>query len=399
MLSYLSFGLIFQLRGISKHRLVLFRYHKGKSFLWKFQINPILLSHIFCRVMREKGKKNHINTRRSENHPKDEIYQVNGIAYLESDLKLAHLRILMAIISHLQNAIHYKISRGRRNTPIPTAYLPPKGEVGQYGPTRTIEIPVKDFHMGRNNGARLRLYLSELQTTHCIFPERCRYPGLIAGFTFPAYSTSVQIHILDEMINRLLLTEEGYSYYSHSSALSLTNKYTVRLYWMICSWRGKGGFVITLDNFKRILSLTEGYDRYDNIVSRVIKPAQQELQERFPIWFIFRSYDTSGYKRLVFKVKIRLTEEERSQKTNEARDICFGLLSELGGRTDTISGIFHRLEYEDLRPFMNKLVELSGYIKNNPSIKDRDSYIKSSLQQWFDDWSQRYQELSEDHEK
>ena len=382
-----------------KHRLVLFRYHKGKSFLWKFQINPILLSHIFSRVMREKGNKMKFKTRRSESHPKDEIYQVNGIAYLECDMKLAHLRILMAIIKHLQNAIHYKISRGKRHASIPSAYLPPKGEICQFGLTRTIEIPVKDFHMGRNNGARLRLYLSELQNTLCIFPERCRYPGLIAGFTFPAYSTSVQIHILDKMINRLLLTEEGYSYYSHSSALSLTNKYTVRLYWMICSWRGKGGFVITLDNFKRILSLTEGYDRYDNIVSRVIKPAQQELQERFPIWFLFRSYDTSGYKRLVFKVKIRLTEEERSQKTNEARDICFGLLSELGARTDTISGIFNRLEYEDLRPFMNKLVELSGYIKNNPSIKDRDSYIKSSLQQWFDDWSQRYQELSEDHEK
>lgn len=382
-----------------KYRLVLFRYHKGKSFLWKFQINPILLSHIFSRVMREKGNKMKFKTRRSESHPKDEIYQVNGIAYLECDMKLAHLRILMAIIKHLQNAIHYKISRGKRHASIPSAYLPPKGEICQFGLTRTIEIPVKDFHMGRNNGARLRLYLSELQNTLCIFPERCRYPGLIVGFTFPAYSTRVQIHLLDKMIHRLLLTEEGYSSYSHSSALTLTNKYTVRLYWMICSWRGKGGFVITLDNFKRILSLTEGYDRYDNIVSRVIKPAQQELQDRFPIWFLFRSYDTSGYKRLVFKVKIRLTEEERSQKTNEARDICFGLLSELGARTDTISGIFHRLEYEDLRPFMNKLVELSGYIKNNPSIKDRDSYIKSSLQQWFDDWSQRYQELSEDHEK
>ena len=377
----------------------MFRYHKGKSFLWKFQINPILLSHIFCRVMREKGKKNQIKTRRSESHPKDEIYQVNGIAYLESDLKLAHLRILMAIISHLQNAIHYKISRGKRNIPIPSAYLPPKGEIGQYGPTRTIEIPVRDFHMGRNNGARLRLYLSELQNTLCIFPERCRYPGLIAGFTFPAYSTSVQIHILDKMINRLLLTEEGYSFYSHSFALSLTNKYTVRLYWMMCSWRGKGGFVITLENFKRILSLTEGYDRYDNIVARVIKPAQKELQERFPIWFQFRTYDTSGNKRLVFKVKINLSEEERSQKTNEVLDICFGLLSEMGARTDTISGIFLRLEYEDLRPFMEKLVGLSGYIKNNSSIKDRDSYISASLNQWFNDWSLRYQELSEDYEK
>ncbi len=71
----------------------------------------------------------------------------------------------------------------------------------------------------------------------------------------------------------------------------------------------------------------------------------------------------------------------------------------MGAQTDTISGIFLRLEYEDLRPFMNKLVELSGYIKNNPSIKDRDSYISASLNQWFDDWLLRYQKLSEDHEK
>ena len=349
--------------------------------------------------MKQNCKKKHIKSLRPESHPKDEIYQVNGVAYLESDLKLAHLRILMAIIKHLQNAIHYKITRAKRNLSLPSSYLPPKGDVSNNGPTRTIEIPVKDFRMGRNNGARLRLYLSELQTTHCIFPERSRFSGLIAGFTFPAYSTTVQIHLLDTMVSRLLLTEEGYSSYSHSSALSLTNKYTVRLYWMICSWRGKGGFVITLDNFKRILSLSEGYDRYDNIVSRVIKPAQQELQERFPIWFLFRSYDTAGYKRLVFKVKIRLTEEERSQKTTEARDICFSLLSEMGAKTDTISGIFLRLEYEDLRPFMSKLVELSGYIKSNPSIKDRDSYISASLNQWFNDWSLRYQELSEDHEK
>lgn len=349
--------------------------------------------------MKENSKKKHIKGLRPEGHPKDEIYQVNGVVYLESDLKLAHLRILMAIINRLQNAIHYKITRARRNSSLPAAYLPPKGEICNFGPTRTIEIPVKDFHMGRNNGARLRLYLSELQTTHCMFPDKSRFAGLIAGFTFPAYSTTVRIHLLDKMVSRLLLTEEGYSYYSHSSALTLTNKYTVRLYWMICSWRGKGGFVITLDNFKRILSLSEAYDRFDNIVSRVIRPAQQELQEKFPIWFLFKAYDTAGHKRLVFKVKIRLSEEERNRKTNEARDICFGLLSEMGAMPDTISGIFRSLEYEDLKPFMNKLVELSGYIKNNPSIRDRDSYIHASLDQWFEDWTLRYQELSEDQEK
>ena len=38
-------------------------------------------------------------------------------------------------------------------------------------------------------------------------------------------------------------------------------------------------------------------------------------------------------------------------------------------------------------------------IKNNPSIRDRDSYIHASLDQWFEDWTLRYQELSEDQEK
>ena len=42
---------------------------------------------------------------------RDELLHVNGVAYIEGNLKLAHLRILIAIVSHLQSAIQFKVSR------------------------------------------------------------------------------------------------------------------------------------------------------------------------------------------------------------------------------------------------------------------------------------------------
>ena len=55
---------------------------------------------------------------------RDELYHVNGVAYLEGNLKLAHLRILIAIINHLQEALHYKISRKKAGLRIPDHLLP-----------------------------------------------------------------------------------------------------------------------------------------------------------------------------------------------------------------------------------------------------------------------------------
>ena len=330
----------------------------------------------------------------------DELYQTNSVAYIEADLKINHLRILMAIIKHLQRPIRYKVDRSGRTVHIPDSLLPTLDTDTRFGKTRSIEIPVSDFHFGRNNGARLRVCLDELCSTRIVFPAASVYlldvfPGLIAGYAFPSYAKSVRISLHDQLIGRLLLTEEGYSHYSHSKALTLTNKYTVRIYWLICSWRNRGGFVISLDTFRKILQLGHGYDKFGGIIKRVLAPAQTQLQERFPIWFQYRVYEDEGKRRLAFKIKVILPPDEQNRLKNEAYDFCFNLLAKTGISPAAFGAVFSRVETEDLKPFVAKMMDLAAYISSHPEIRDKDHYLRASLESWFDDWLLRYQDISE----
>ena len=330
----------------------------------------------------------------------DELYQTNSIAYIEADLKINHLRILMAIIKHLQSPIRYKVEHSINCGPIPDALLPEFSSDTRFVTCRSLEIPVSDFHFGRNNGARVRTCLDELCSTRIVFPSASVYllnvfPGVIAGYSFPAYSQTVQIFLSDHLISRLLLTEQGYGHYSHSKALTLKNKYTVRLYWLICSWRNRGGFVISLDTFRKILQLGRGYEKFSNIVSRVLAPAQEQLQACFPIWFQYRLYDLEGRRRIAFKIKVILPQEEQKRLRNDAYDFCFNVLAKTGISPVAIDDLFSRVETEDLKPFLTKLSDLSTYISLHRDIRDPRRYLHASLESWLDNWLLRYQDIGE----
>lgn len=342
--------------------------------------------------MREAGKK-------------DILYQVNGVAYIEADLKLADLRILMAIIKALQGPIKYSISRSGRHG-IPAAMLPEQRTISPYGKIRVLNIPVSDFHLGIRNGGRLRSYLEALITTRCVFPvlppREGRpqplnvYSGMIVDYEFPAYAKTVNIFLQEEMVSRLLLTENGYSQYSHASALSLTNKCTVRLYWLICSWRNRGGFAISVSNLMKILSLGKSYNRRDNLIEKIIKPAQKELEANFPIWFRFRVVESETKTRIYFKIQLKLDAASRSKEIGRVHDIWFYSLSELGIKRATIDEVFLKIEMEDLTPFSLKIQKLLAHLKENRfAIRDTDAYFRQSMQQWFDDWTLRYQDVAD----
>ena len=371
----------------------------------------------------------------------DELYLANGVAYIEADLKLVHLRILITIIAHLQRAFKHRISHRIRNAPqtlpsghpqtFPTSHprigvhpLPAPGPLTAAGKTRVLHIPLSAFSMGRKNSAKLRLYLSELQSVRIDFPVSKSQPllqrqfqGLLAGYSFPAYARSVEILLPEDLTWRLMLTEDGYTSFSHEGALSIRNKYTVRIYWLLCAWRNRGGFVMRLADLRRILCLSSAYNRIDNLIARVLAPAESELQSQFPIWFHYRIYNAHIPKvpsqnhdisdgsvhenmeyenrqeqggQIVFKICLRVPEEQRTREMRSAWDYCFNLMASVGARQETLRNLFSRLDYEDLRPFMEKLVELTAYIRSH-SITTPDRYILTVMDRWFTSWLHRYQ--------
>ena len=336
----------------------------------------------------------------------DELYHVNGVVYIEANLKINELRVLMAIVRHLQGAILFKVRRHVRKGPVPEVFLPPRREIPDLPGVRVITIPVSDFHFGLNNGKRLRACLQELTATHIIFPSAHKsdssgipvvnnFRGLISGFHFPPYASAVDIYLSDPLIERLLLTEEGYSHYSHAKALSITNKYTVRIYWLICSWRSRGGFCVSIDAFRKILSLGKGYDKLSNIVSRILEPSKADFDAAFPITFQYRTYEADGQNRIVFKIRVLLSESEVSQRKKEVYEFCINLLAKSGIDRTSLPAIIEDLDCEDIQPFILKVTDLCDHIAAARNIKDKNRYFLTSIRQWLATWHLRYPNLSD----
>ena len=161
---------------------------------------------------------------------------------------------------------------------------------------------------------------------------------------------------------------------------------------MICSWKQKGGFAITMDKFRRQFSLGNAYIRQDNLTSKIIQPAHEELKERFPVFFEYRLYTTAS-KYIVFKVKSVKSDAEIQTDLFTARDTVFELLASVGASVTLLSDIFVQLDHEDLLPFIHKLAEVITYIRTNRtgrSIQDVDAYILTSITSWHTNWLSRY---------
>ncbi len=315
--------------------------------------------------------------------PKDDFVMFNGVANLEGSLKLIHLHILIVILIHLQKEIKSSLSS--------------KSGVARFSHKFRLEIPISDFQLGSRNGGRLRRYLEELQHASISIPDMVstestalNLNGIIDDFSFPQYARKVQIVLTDDFANLILRPQDGYFTCSRNLAMSFANKYTLRIYLLICSWKRKGGFVIPLERLRTMFSLGPAYERYDNILTKVVAPAYQELKSRGPVWFEYRLYNTATGRYLAFKIKLYVSDEQKEKERRKIWDSCFNILLTVGANHDAVRGIFSRIEHEDLRPFLSKLIETVSFIRKNGSIKDVNSYINTSMRSWLSDWLSRF---------
>ena len=152
---------------------------------------------------------------------------------------------------------------------------------------------------------------------------------------------------------------------------------------------------MSLRSFVRILCLTEGYT-VNKIVSRILVPSQMELEKSFPIWFKYQIFESGGMKKIVFKIKHRITGEDQQKKIATARDICFYTLVNAGIKTDVLNSIFVRLDYEDVPLFLNKLNMTVAFIRENKEmIKNPERYLIAVMDKWFSEWESHYEEFEE----
>lgn len=253
------------------------------------------------------------------------IIQGNGITYMSADLTLVHLKILMTIIKELQKPICRMVEDIPNNRLRVENVLPElcHDKEDPMMDSRKVTIRIKDIGLGSQNNRYLITCLGYLREKTCIIPSNPRNPsgsdsvivaGLISHFRYDQSSQTLDIYILDAVAKKLLLVRDGFSRYDYLQAMSFDNKYTVRMYWIINSWRGRKGFRITMQQLRYLMSAEDKYPRDDNFISKVIKVAYMELKQKGDIWFEYGRDMRDGRDIFSFKVYQRLTDEERKKR-------------------------------------------------------------------------------------
>ena len=239
----------------------------------------------------------------------------------------------------------------------------------------------------------VRKCLTEMTTINCTFRDETSFPGLLAGFNMPKYSRTADLYIPETMFWKLLDTEDGYFSFNDSEFRQIQNKYTLRIYWLIQSWKNRGGFVISALNLSSILSVSKSYGRIDNLELKIIRPARDYLQSFSRVWFLYRRYSGKSGEHFAFKIKINLTPEEQQHLRKQYFDYCFQNLYSMGVPIQEIEKLMSDIEIEDYRLLAVKIAEIKDYILQHPNISNRKSYILSSLITWQNNWLEKYEEI------
>jgi len=96
----------------------------------------------------------------------------------------------------------------------------------------------------------------------------------------------------------------GGTAYQKAIAMKLRSVYAKRLYKICNRWKDKGGFDMTLDEFREMFRLENKYRLPANLKQRVLEPAKKELKEKADLYFEYEllKVKSRSYNYISFKV-------------------------------------------------------------------------------------------------
>jgi hypothetical protein len=324
---------------------------------------------------------------------KEYIYQPNRITKAEYDYTLIQVRLFNAVVYHLQDVIHKRI-KGVLYKQLSLfdndlSYI-------------SFEIPLKEIASNSAQYGKVKESLKELASIVVTIPyrneamneNRIRYVGLFRADIPEQGKRCAKIIIeIDKMVAKKIIDIDlnqkrepiNYTKFYYHIALKSRIKYTPRIYQLLCSWRKKGHFVITVDDFRKWLGIENKYKYYRDIKNNVLKPVQNELINlNADCWFDCDMNDfeiKEGNK--VISLFFRVMSHEHQAEESKRKDYVEYLLRTHYGFSDEdfrqVDPIF---KYPIMQEVISKISYLSSYLSDD-SIRDKKKYLSDSLLREF----------------
>jgi plasmid replication initiation protein len=327
---------------------------------------------------------------------KDYIYQPNRVTNAIYEYSLTQEKVFNAVMYYLQDAI--KISRkGEDYTQLALFKEFNNAQFIKFNiPLKELSIPQNYEHV-KKAVKKLASIVIEFPHQDAVTKEKyVRYAGLLSANVPVENNRSSHIEVeIDKRIAKLLIDIEqnqygqpiNYTRFLYSIAQSAKNKYTPRVYKLICSWRKKGGFTISLDTFREQMGLDSKYKYYNDIKKHILVPVQEELFEKADCWFNCNSEDfITKQGNTVTHLNFKVITPELIKEDSDKKDYVFHLLrTHFKFEDKQIAQIEPIFSVASTTEILQKIMQLSEFIsKDATKITDITGYIMKSLLNEFE---------------
>ncbi len=341
-----------------------------------------------------KKTKSHISRKNLE-LTNSLIYQPNRITYAQHDFTLIQERILYTVIYLLQKPIQSAFS-GHDYRQLDLFSNQNSSEI-------ILEIPLSSIAK-KQQYPKVRESCKQLAGLVVTIPyldqknnqNRIKYTGLFKIDMPVRYERSSMLRILidkqvAESLIKLDLNDKGkpmnYTRFIYEVTLKAKNKYTPRIYTLLCCWREKGRFLISLSDFRLLMGIENKYQYYRDIRKNILEPVQEELiRINADCWFDCNDFSfTNKKKNTVTDLLFQVITPESQKNTEKLRDYARHLIKIHFNLDDNsfcrINKVIHNSNPNDL---ISKVEYLKGYIQNNKdSIENINEYVIMSLKNAF----------------
>lgn len=321
------------------------------------------------------------------------LKQSNILTFMAADFSVLQLKTVILLVEKMQRYIQQNIDCK---------------EVGIVGSSQqlslftdnsnvvSIELAYRDLGIPAYQYNELKLVLKqltsipvELKTIDSTTGDRyCSYQALVAKVVInetQKYQRNFEIQLDKDVALAFIDIDKGFTKFIKEIAFNAKCKYSIRMYMLISSWQQKGGFEITLKEFRKLFMLGKKYPRYRELYKRVIKPAYEELHENADCWFeVAEKYatpsDTEPYK-LSFKViKSAVSKAEQEQLAKIKENISNMCYSHLHMVDRHMRQLLPLITLENAPGVLKKIVYLANYMeKNSVGIGNEAEYSLTAL--------------------
>ena len=322
------------------------------------------------------------------------IKQPTIVTMMRADFLLLQYKIFVSLMEKLQIAVNESISK--KITPQQLSLFQEFKESNNIA----VQIPIKNFGLPADRYGELKEALKkmvtlpvELDITDPITGEPAwLIKGLFEAIMPKKYSRYVTL-LIDKKIAASLVDvqNQGFTKYLKEVVMKAQNKYTIKIYLLISSWKSKGGFFMSMEEFREYLMIKNKYKDFKDLLKRVIRPAYEELHEKADCWFEMSADYREGEKepfRLHFKIiTAAATIQEREVFASQKKSVEGMLFRHFAMQGKHIQPLLAKITTGNIQAAMAKLGELKDYILDNRNkIENVTEYAMQAMLNFFADW-------------